>query len=276
MPTTYSTANWRNQNVNSLSGVSANASRLTSTGTVEIRTGTQPASPDSAETGTLLVSFSLAIGALSVANAGVSALAAAIQATAVATGTAGYARWKDHFGQAVIDGSVGVAASGAAFILGTLSITSGSPFQLKDCGLKVAQAGSGALKLNLDLRNKLLDIWTQTVGAINLGKGGTLSVYTGAQPSNPDSPPTGTKLVDIPIGTVSVSAYGSASGGSASLTGNQVANAVATGTAGWARLSIGAYSCDGAVGTSLTEFILDSLSITNGNPVTLTEANIVY
>jgi len=274
MATTFSVANWRNVVLNALTGVVQNNYKLVANGLVRVYTGSQPANPDTAATGTLLVTFTLLTNALSSANAGSSALAAYVQATAVATGTAGYARWIDASGSnAVIDGSVGVAASGAAFILDTLSIGINNNHQLRDCGLKLA-AGAGTLKLNFDLRNKLLDIWTQATGVLNMGKAGTLSIYTGSQPASADAPATGTKLVDIPMGTSGTCCYATAGGGAAALTGNQVANAIASGTAGWARWTKDLYTIDGSVGTSGADFILDSLSLTSGNAATLTEATI--
>lgn len=94
-------------------------------GTIKIYTGAQPATGDTAETGTLLATFTCADPAWSAATGGVKTLDADpdLSATAVATGTAGWARVEDSAGNNVFDGSVGV--SGTDFIINTTSITSG-------------------------------------------------------------------------------------------------------------------------------------------------------
>ena len=92
-------------------------------GTIEVRTGSRPASPDSAATGTLLVSFTLSDPAFAAAASKSASLNTVASATAVATGTAGYFRALDSNGVAVADGTVGT--SGADLNLNTTSITSG-------------------------------------------------------------------------------------------------------------------------------------------------------
>ena len=99
-------------------------------GVIEYRTGSQPATADTAATGTVLVTFTLADPAFFVAAAGVKDLDADpdIAATAAATGTVGWARCKDSVGVTVFDGSVGTAATD--FIINSTSITSGQTVNL--------------------------------------------------------------------------------------------------------------------------------------------------
>lgn len=99
-------------------------------GVVEYRTGSQPATADTAATGTVLVTFTLADPAFSAASAGVKDLDADpdISATAAATGTVGWARCKDSDGVTVFDGSVGTSATD--FIINSTSITSGQTVNL--------------------------------------------------------------------------------------------------------------------------------------------------
>lgn len=94
-------------------------------GTVEFRTGSQPATADTAVSGTLLVTFTLADPAFSAASAGVKDLDADpdLSATAAATGTVGWARCKDSDGNTVFDGTVGT--SGTDWIINSTSITVG-------------------------------------------------------------------------------------------------------------------------------------------------------
>jgi hypothetical protein len=99
-------------------------------GTIEVRTGSQPATADTAASGTLLVTFTLADPAFSAASAGVKDLDADpdLSAAASDTGTAGWARCKDSAGNTVFDGSVGT--SGTDFIINSTSITSGQTVNL--------------------------------------------------------------------------------------------------------------------------------------------------
>lgn len=99
-------------------------------GTVEYRTGTQPANADTAASGTLLVTFTLADPAFDPASGGVKNLDADpdLTATAVATGTAGWARMKDSAGNTVSDFSIGTAS--ADIIINSTSITTGQEVKL--------------------------------------------------------------------------------------------------------------------------------------------------
>lgn len=99
-------------------------------GTIKVYSGTQPATADTAETGTLLVTFTLADPAFEVAAGGVKDLDAApdLTATAAATGTAGWARCEDSTGANVFDGSVGTSA--ADFIINSTSITAAQTVNL--------------------------------------------------------------------------------------------------------------------------------------------------
>jgi hypothetical protein len=99
-------------------------------GTIKIYSGSQPATADTAETGTLLVTFTLADPAFAAASAGVKDLDADpdLSAAAAATGIAGWARCEDSDGVNVFDGSVGTSASD--FIINSTSITSGQTVNL--------------------------------------------------------------------------------------------------------------------------------------------------
>ena len=94
-------------------------------GSIRIYTGSQPATGDTAATGTLLVTLTLNLPGFNVASGGVKSLnlATAIQANAVATGTAGWARVFNGAGAPVCDGTV--AVTGGDFTINTTSILSG-------------------------------------------------------------------------------------------------------------------------------------------------------
>ena len=91
-------------------------------GTVEIRSGGQPADPDSAASGTLLATINLPTPALSVAGPVISK-AGTWSGTAVATATAGWARIKNAAGTRWID--VSVAEAGADLTIDDDAIVSG-------------------------------------------------------------------------------------------------------------------------------------------------------
>lgn len=98
----------------------------TSAGTIKIYTGSQPATADTAATGTLLATFTLQDPAFGAASGGVITLAGVpLTVAAVATGTAGWFRMESNGGAtlSVLDGSVGT--SGNQINLNTTSITSG-------------------------------------------------------------------------------------------------------------------------------------------------------
>jgi hypothetical protein len=96
-------------------------------GTIQIRTGAQPASADNAATGTLLATITLADPAWSASVAGVSTLDATpvLSTTGVAAGTAGWFRMLDNSGDTVVDGAVTVTGGGGELELNTTTISIG-------------------------------------------------------------------------------------------------------------------------------------------------------
>jgi hypothetical protein len=95
-------------------------------GKLRIYTGSQPAGPDSAATGTLLVDIALADPAFGAASSGAAALASTPRsASASAAGTAGWFRILDSNNVAYIDGSVTATGGGGDLTLDNVSIASG-------------------------------------------------------------------------------------------------------------------------------------------------------
>jgi hypothetical protein len=131
----------------------------------------------------------------------------------------------------------------------------------------------GSLKLNSDVVNRLAAMVAGIDGtAMEMGVNGAIKIYSGSAPANADMAPTGTLLATILTG--STSPWSSSTGGTATLLSNLSTNAAATGTAGYVRWEKGLFVIQGSVGTSNADFILNSLSLTAGNPVTLTEASV--
>lgn len=117
-----------------------------------------------------------------------------------------------------------------------------------------------AIRISTGLQNDIANNISQTA---NFG-GATFAVYTGTQPANANSAATGTKLVQYALDTLTGGA--AASNGVVTISGTPVtATAIASGTAGWGRLVMGTWTIDGTVGTTGTDFIIDSTTITNGS-----------
>ncbi len=95
-------------------------------GTVQIRTGAQPATAATAASGTLLGTLTLsdpAFGAPS--NGVVTAGAITGDSSADATGTAGWFRVLDSTGATVMDGSISASGGGGDMILDSTAIVAG-------------------------------------------------------------------------------------------------------------------------------------------------------
>ena len=121
------------------------------------------------------------------------------------------------------------------------------------------------IRFNTAQRNMLADAIASDIG------GYTLSIYTGTQPATANDAASGTKLVDITI-----NGFNAAASGSATLD-TSIPNtgvAVAAGTAGWGRIAGTTGVIDGTVGTSGTDFTINSTSVSNGATVTLTAMTI--
>lgn len=98
--------------------------------TLEIRTGSKPASPDGVATGTLLATLTLNDPAWGAAVAGIGTLdvSPSISGVGVATGTAGWFRAKDSTGASVLDGTCGTV--GADMIMTSTSVAIGQVINL--------------------------------------------------------------------------------------------------------------------------------------------------
>ncbi|WP_350351866.1 hypothetical protein ABS642_00695 [Microbacterium sp. A8/3-1] len=95
-------------------------------GTVQIRTGAQPASVGTAATGTLLGTLTLSDPAFADAVNGVATANPITGDTAAdATGTAGWFRGFDSTGAAVIDGACSLAGDGGEMILDKVAVIAG-------------------------------------------------------------------------------------------------------------------------------------------------------
>lgn len=114
----------------------------TGAGTIEIRSGTRPANPDTTATGDVLAVITLEDPAFGSASNGVATLNDPAPVTAVADGTATWFRAYDGDGSAVFDGDVGVTGSGADLELATTSITTGLTVDITGGTVTVPAAAS--------------------------------------------------------------------------------------------------------------------------------------
>jgi hypothetical protein len=94
-------------------------------GTIQIRSGSMPATPQTAASGTLLATVTLADPAGGAAATGVVTITDPASATGVADGTAGWARFLDSTGAAVMDCDVTATGGGGAITLSTVTISTG-------------------------------------------------------------------------------------------------------------------------------------------------------
>lgn len=94
-------------------------------GVIEIRTGSRPATPETAVTGTLLATITLQDPSFAAWSSGSSAVNDPAGVTAVADGTAGYCRVKDSAGNTVMDGTVTATGGGGDLTIASVSITTG-------------------------------------------------------------------------------------------------------------------------------------------------------
>jgi hypothetical protein len=102
------------------------ATDIGSAATIEIRTGTKPATPETTVTGTLLATVTISGSFTS--TGGVLTAADPAAASVVATGTAGYFRLKTSGGTAKVDGTV--STTGADMNLSSTSLISGGTVDL--------------------------------------------------------------------------------------------------------------------------------------------------
>lgn len=104
------------------------ATDIGSAATIEIRSGAAPATPETADSGTLLATVAIS-GSFS-STGGVLTSADPASVTIAATGTAGHFRVKTSGGTAKIDGTVTATGGGGDMTLATVALSSGATLDL--------------------------------------------------------------------------------------------------------------------------------------------------
>jgi hypothetical protein len=94
-------------------------------GKIELRTGSMPATPQTAATGTLLATVVLSDPQSGAASAGVDTITNPASVTGVADGTAGWARFLDSNNVVVMDCDVTATGGGGSITLSTTTVSTG-------------------------------------------------------------------------------------------------------------------------------------------------------
>lgn len=275
MPTTFSVF-FRNRTVDSLTG--RNTTGLLTH--MHFLNGAQPSAPDVAAVGASVFGTTSTSGIpttafMSSPALGISTLAGPRSLNAINTASSiTFGRWHDanNIGGGVIDMDATLSSGSGGVIVPSLSATAGVAFQIDRLSLRLPQT-LGTVMLNADLVNALVSAWVITAANVNALGSATVQVYSGAAPATADAVATGTLLVSFTTAAAGAS-WVTATGGSAGLVSNLAAVAAATGTAGYVRITKSAFVLQGSVGTASGNFILDTVSITSGATITLTEATI--
>ena len=268
----------RNRLINIVTGVAQTNQGLASGASSVIRlySGAAPGI-ENAATGTLLASYLMfssttAQALMTGPSGGVSVLLAPILvALATATGTGGYARWVDSSGIAAIEGTVGVAASGADFIFDALAITANTPTTLSSASVRLPNT-LGTVQLNSTLVDLILQRLVQNTGTSpSLGASGSVNVYTGSAPATVESAPTGILLAQFSTGA---QGWGAAAAAVANLVSTLSVAPVATGTAGYARWVNGSFTIQCSIGTTATDVIVDTTAFVSGVTRNITDMSV--
>lgn len=271
MPTTFSPT-FKNQLIDSLTG-RASSSFLYY---IQPYNGAQPADPTAAPAGVSPytgANTSIIVGGfMSSPGMGISQLVSPRSLAAANTvSSLTFARIYNSGQTAMIDTQVSLTGGGGGVILNTLNASAGVALSIDKYSFKIPQS-NGTISLNADVVNALVSSFCLAAATVGLCTSSTINIYSGSAPASADLAPTGTLLVSFTAGTTSP--WGAAAGGAASLTANLTAAAGATGTAGYARIVKNAMVLQGSVGTASADFILDTLAITSGATITLSEATI--
>lgn len=101
-------------------------------GTIDVRTGSQPASANDAATGTLLATFTLNDPAFGAASTGVATIDSdpTLTTTGLAAGTAGWFRAKDSDGNTALDGEVTATGNGGQITMNTTTVSVGLDLEI--------------------------------------------------------------------------------------------------------------------------------------------------
>lgn len=275
MSTTF-TAAYKNQILNSILGRASNNFILSH---IWGYPGAQAASPSVPPPSGVYITATYTQGGPITANmtqpaGGVSVLSVPISTTAANTiaGTQTTARIFDESGLAVIDTPMTLAGGGGGVIVPTLTSSTGVAFVFTGFSFKLPGT-RGTLMMNDALRDIIVRVCTVAAANIGFCSSAAIKIYSGSPPANANMAATGTLLATFTTAATGNS-WNNTSAGSSSLVANLSVAAAATGAAGYARIEKGTYVLQGSVGTTGTDFVLDSTSLTIGVTTLITNATI--
>lgn len=188
-------------------------------------------------------------------------------------GTIAFARARNaNSGIQALDLECGLAGSGADCILTTLDSTL-NPV-ITAMSFKIPLTDNVNIWFNDSLGNAILDNIFGSQTWVNMGNAGTIDFYSGTPPDNCGIPATGDLLAVVTL-PASANNWNAAAGGSATLAAAIAsANALVSGTVGYARWSKGGYVIQGTAGPAGTAFLTDSSVTVAGSPINLVGASI--
>lgn len=285
MATTFSATYFKNIVLGYISGVTAySANNKLYYG--NLYNGVQPANPEATPAGSAVwasYSAGISITPMSAAGGGISQLG--VSATKNATNSIAsltFMRIYNLSGNPAVDVPVSLVGGGGGAILDSLSTTAGVAIALTTFSIKWPKNNGGTLYLSQSLVNRIVDNLTASSSVvpdfgINSSGSSVINVYSGAAPADADATPTGTLLCTFTIGASQV--FTTPSGGSSALTGTLTSAAAGnSGTAGYARWvktnGSSTFTIQGSIGTTGTDFIINTTTIVSGNTYTISDATL--
>lgn len=172
----------------------------------------------------------------------------------------------------ILSGSAKLTGQGGMVTISNTASAANAVFDAT-CTFKIPLNNGGTLRINQALASAWLESILNGVLGPGMADGGTFSIYSGAQPATADSAVSGTKLWEV---TLALSDYNPGVGGSATLAAAKTTNAIATGTAAWARWQKGTLVIDGSVGTTGADFIVSNISMVSGSSYSLTSGTLTF
>lgn len=250
-------------------------------GYVDFYFGTQTASPSVTPGGAFVLGDFLeensiiGTGILSAAASGFNDLVDPPQVfpAAANSGTVTTARfYGDDAATPIVDVPATVDGGNGGVILTSLTAVSGSPFSIDVLAIGMPSS-LGTVSFNTALQNAMVDAFcfaSENVAALTSA---TITAYTGTPPASANDSATGTALWTATTAAAGAS-YTVAAAGSTELVADISEDAIADGTATYIRITKGAYVVQATAGTSGTDAIFDSVTMTTGMPYSITDMTI--
>lgn len=172
----------------------------------------------------------------------------------------------------MLQGSVGIASSGADLILDSLTVTNNALSVIQAFSFKFPPS-NGTVRWNEQLENALLNSLVATGYEPQMSAGGVLTLYSGTQPALASDPIT--TQTALATATFTTADFGTPASGAIALASTKSTTYVADGTATWARWTKGAYVMDFSVGTASADILLTTTTVASGAPPTISSMTLI-